>query len=182
MAQKDTKRWLDVFTDGATLVSPFTGAQLATNTVRELIFKSWPVLYGVPAEMLEENVVTTETGWSEITLGPIPERIPNDAAIVVLMDSWTVSAGEVFVELLRSMDNVVFLGTNTSGRSLAGNPVQTALPNSQLRVQFGTALQMRRDFVDQEGVGLLPDFWVQPENAVELAVKFIQNYSQGTSQ
>ena len=169
-------RWLGVFTDGATLVSPFTGAQLSTKTVRELIFKSWPVLYRVPVEILEEHVVTSETGWSEITLGPIPERVPNDVAVVVLMDSRTVSAGEVFVEILASLDNVVLLGTNTGGRSLAGNPVETALPNSQLRLGFGTGLQLRRDFVDREGIGLFPDFWVQPEDAVKLAVKFIENY------
>ena len=119
-------------------------------------------------EILEEHVVTSETGWSEITLGPIPERVPNDVAVVVLMDSRTVSAGEVFVEILASLDNVVLLGTNTGGRSLAGNPVETALPNSQLRLGFGTGLQLRRDFVDREELDSFLTFGFSPRMPLSL--------------
>ena len=46
----------------------------------------------------------------------------------------------------------------------------------QLGARWGTTLVLEMEsgeFVDREGIGYLPDFWAQSEDALDLALKFI---------
>ena len=98
------------------------------------------------------------------------------------MDSLSASAGEGFVRYLRQIENVVFIGTNTSGTVLAGDPVKGKLPNSYIGTHWSTNLKLdveSGEFVDREGIGFLPDFWVQSEDALDVALKFIHHYGMG---
>lgn len=101
-----------------------------------------------------------------------------------LDDEWDVEEQRAkFAQLLYNfdwkpiwrMDNVVIIGSNTYGASLT-NRTTSALPNSLLPISFGVSLRLSLDLVDREGVGLLPDLWVHPDEASDLAVKFINNY------
>lgn len=95
------------------------------------------------------------------------------------MDSFTGSAGEIFIRRLRQFENVVFIGTNTSGSLIFGDPVKGKLPNSYIGTHWGTALKLEVEsgkFVDREGIGYLPDFWVQSEHAFDIALNFIHKY------
>ena len=95
---------------------------------------------------------------------------------MVLIDAWIGSAGETFVDSLRHFANVVFLGVNTAGGYHMTGVVGTQLPNSNIRISFGLKFLVFPDLSVIEGIGFLADFWVHPDDALDLAVKFIQNY------
>ena len=159
--------WLDTFTAGAFPGSPPTfRVYLRTNIAQQLY---------EPFE--ERNLGFYRLGWSEISL-PLFEQVPKHVKIVVLIDQWVASSGEDFIDHLRHLDNVVFLGMNTGGIYLVGNNCTTILPNSGLSFSFSTLLVLSSDLAEREGVGFLPDFWVHPDEALDLAVKFIHNYLQ----
>ncbi len=150
--------------------------QLRTNTTRELARYSKE---GEPRWMIDALFPVRETGWTRIRPSSGSAPIANPTKIVVLMDSWSASAGEIFIRRLRQIENVVFIGTNTSGTLIIGDPIKGKLPNSYIGTHWGTALKLEVEsgkFVDREGVGYLPDFWVQSEDALDLALKFIHKY------
>ena len=147
--------------------------QLRTNTTRELARYSKE---GEPRWMIDALFPVRETGWTRIRPSSGSAPIANPTKIVVLMDSWSASAGEISIRRLRRIENVVFIGTNTSGTLIIGDPIKGKLPNSYIGTHWGTALKLEVEsgkFVDREGVGYLPDFWVQSEDALDLALKFI---------
>ena len=114
-------------------------------------------------------------GWSTFQFAY--ERYASDKPLlVVLMDCFSASASEYFVGSLRYMDNVVFVGTNTSVAYLTGNVMPLNLPHSSLRVQVTTMLKLEADTKNIDGVGFMPDFWVAPENAVDRAVAFVRKH------
>jgi len=117
----------------------------------------------------------TDDGWSEITYFE-PEFIANDRYLIVLMDGNTVSAGESFVRVLRQMENVILVGENTSGATLVGNIGHFFLPYSNQLVQMGVSLFLELDLSNKEGIGFKPDIWVEPGQALDLVLKFVENY------
>lgn len=117
-------------------------------------------------------------GWSEVALdGAI--HINNEKPIFVLMDKHTASAGESFVKALRNCSNTFFIGTNTSGMSNIGNVAYYVLPNSKIGIYFGNTLFVDNDLEWRDGLGVLPDFWVDSKDAEYRLLRFIKNYSQG---
>lgn len=158
--------------------SPFGGqpqflATLQTNTSHQLN-SNYLMESGRDLPSQTYLMRPKESGWSQIYY-LLPERISNETLVVVLTDSWIASAAELFLESLKQMDNVLIIGSNTAGASLT-NRTTSALPNSLLPISFGVSLRLSLDLVDREGVGILPDLWVHPDEALDLAVKFINNY------
>jgi len=91
-----------------------------------------------------------------------PDRIvSNDQIIILLVDRFTASAGEVFVDLMFSMENTLVIGQNTAGVLLTnsfGAPM--FLPNSGIPVMFGPSVTVHPEGHFYEGVGFAPDVWV----------------------
>ena len=104
------------------------------------------------------------------------EPIPNENLVIVLMDSRTTSAGEVFVGYLRQLENALFVGANTHGNFVCADILRTSLPRSGLSVIFGRHLNLRPDLSQFEGVGFLPDLWVPPGESLERVLAFIERY------
>jgi len=107
---------------------------------------------------------------------PLPTSIPNENFIIVLIDKNVVSAGELFVGHLRQLENVLVVGTNTSGSFFSGGVGRTILPYSGLPVIFGTQLHLRHDLTRFEGIGFMPDLWVPPQESLERVLRFIERY------
>ncbi len=105
-----------------------------------------------------------------------PRIVENEGCLIVLIDTETSSAGEQFARLLHQLENVIIIGSNTAGKKTIGGTVVYSLPHSATLVAWGTALYLDPDLTIREGTGYLPDLWVHPEDALELAVKFINNY------
>ena len=84
--------------------------------------------------------------------------IKNDTKIFVLIDSNTASSGEAFIGLLKNIENVIFVGTNTSGLGISDATNECILPNSKITVIYGSNLRLYNDFT--EGVGFESDIWI----------------------
>ncbi len=94
----------------------------------------------------------------------------------VLMDSGMASAGEGFVGDMRMVGNTIFVGSNTSGAYLVANNNSCYLPHSGIRVYFGTGLLLGPGGENIEGVGFLPDLWVNPVDAEDAVVRLCRYY------
>ncbi|QXM06228.1 S41 family peptidase [Crassaminicella indica] len=114
-------------------------------------------------------------GWSKIR---IPELgyLKNDKIIIVLFDKNTASASENMISTLSKMDNTIFIGMNSAGALNIPGLGINILPNSKLTVQFGSFILMEPDFVWRDGIGYFPDFWVESDDALDKAIRFINNY------
>ena len=95
---------------------------------------------------------------------------------LVLQDKRVASSGELAVEEMRTVDNTLFLGSNTLGCGLTPNNYLHFLPRSGLGLYFGTGLSLIEDRQNRDGVGHLPDLWVPPSRVLERTEKMIAYY------
>lgn len=102
--------------------------------------------------------------------------VNNESIIFCLTDYATASAGEWFVGDLRTMEHVVFVGSNTCGATLMTNNQTYYLPHSGLPVSFGTSLMLTPEG-NQEEMGFQPDLWVPPQDALEAVSRLCGYYS-----
>jgi len=91
----------------------------------------------------------------------------NNCVLFVLVDKNVASAAEDFIAWLRTVENVVIVGTNTSGTSVCGNICCFCLPNSKLMVSFGTSLTFYEGLENRDGIGFYPDLWVSPSVSLD---------------
>jgi hypothetical protein len=120
-----------------------------------------------------ENQSTTPY-WSPIEF-PHTARIPNSTTIVVLTDNTTASTGEMFVGFLRQVENVIFVGENTTGASTFGNITLHQLPHSNLSVVLPTKLFIPSNLEILEEKGFFPDVWVPADDALSCVIEAIKN-------
>lgn len=101
------------------------------------------------------------------------KRFKNDRLIFIIVDECVASSGENFVRYLKTLDNIVVVGTNTYGASVSSKFNKTYLPNSKIQFVFGNNIIICND--TQEGIGLTPDIWSNDsdilENIINLANK-----------
>ena len=120
--------------------------------------------YEVPEAPGEPVIQKTGGAWVE-----------QDSVIFCLTDYATASAGEWFVGDLRTLEQVVFVGSNTCGATLMTNNQTYCLPHSGLRVSFGTSLMLTPDG-NREETGYQPDLWVPPQEALEAVSRLCEYY------
>ena len=101
--------------------------------------------------------------------------MPNDTVLFVLMDAETGSAGEEFVEILQLFENVILAGENTEGLTVSGSPGWGILPHSGLPFTITIGMSVEDVLAGREGIGALPDIWVDPRLALDRVLKFIQS-------
>ena len=112
---------------------------------------------------LEENYIRIDEG----------ARIKNDIPIIFLTDDQSGSSGESVWRYTTCLENVTVIGSNTSGCQICGNADVFRLPNSKILIQFGQSLGSHYKMENYDGVGLLPDIWCNPEDALNIALKMI---------
>ena len=127
------------------------------------------------AAFLRQDTDRSRPGWSSIhhAAGAI---VGNQPFIAVIMDSLVASAAEDLVLGLRHADNVVFIGANTRGALATGTVGTCWLPISRLGMRVPVALNRVEDMTNRDGLGLFPDFWVDPDHAVERAARFLRKH------
>lgn len=165
----------------AVLAAPLmtnTAAKLRLNSVRRFgdeAVEALKEMYEGWEQEAAEAGRTSCPGWGGIYSSE-NVTINNRPLVVVLTDSHVASAGEGFVRALAQLDNVVFIGLNTYGALLTGDVGVCQLPHSKLYLAVGTSLLQEKDFVNRDGLGYFPDFWVDPDHALDRALKFINKY------
>ena len=137
----------------------FAGNVLMSKTVGQL--SQWATTMSPPQWRLREHV-------------SLP-TIQNENLVIVLTDNAIGSTGDAFVGMLRQLENVLFVGTNTSGTLVTGNVASVPLPYSRTNVAFGTHLNILPDLSPFEGVGFAPDLWVAPDASLERVLLFAKN-------
>lgn len=100
----------------------------------------------------------------------------NDNLIFVLVDERVSKAGEKYLRILRSIENVIVVGSNTKGGTLVENVTTKYLYNSGITFSFGNVLTLYHDESYDEVNGFLPDLWVEPKNALDYVIKLYKNY------
>ncbi len=114
-------------------------------------------------------------GWPDINYKE-QYIIENPNLIIVIMDKGVASSGETFIEILRSMENVIFVGVNTSGMSLVGDNILYILPNSNMPVYLGKNLNLNINLENLDGKGFFPDLWVNSNDSLDRVLEFIERY------
>lgn len=94
----------------------------------------------------------------------------------LLTDNWTASAGEDVLTDLHTVENTLVVGVNTGGCYLVSDNFTCYLPNSGLPVFFGTGLGFHETMENRDGIGYLPDLWVNPPDAMEAVARLCQYY------
>jgi len=100
----------------------------------------------------EDIFFTPEEAWDRI--------ISNDQLIIVLIDRFSVSAGETFADQFTNIENTLIIGQNTFGMLLTSSNVPLYLPNSGMPVIMGRHLLVHPEGTWEEGIGIAPDVWV----------------------
>lgn len=134
--------------------------------LNDIAEKYYDSIKDIMSEDVDLNYKLTERNY---------QIIDNDNIIFVLIDKGVASAAEDFVLNLKSIDNVVVVGSNTLGCSDVANIMNMYLPNSNINVYLGLAQDMKQDaphFFD--GVGLEPDIWLANSNMLERVLKLIE--------
>lgn len=126
------------------------------------------------ARRLPSQADPARPGWARIEYdmgiaGPV-----ETPWMVVLVDKGTASASESLLRRMRALPRTVIIGSNTTGALLSGNAGALILPVSGLSVYIPTMLWLGNDLASIDATGFAPDFWVEPELAVERAEAFIK--------
>ena len=110
------------------------------------------------------------SGWSDGTLWE------TDNLVFVLIDDNTCSSGESFSNMLTMGKRVVLVGTNTMGCLNFGNVNQLYLPNSGIKLRFGTNFSFYQSLEQTDGIGYSPDLWVEPNDSLDAVVRLCNYY------
>ena len=101
--------------------------------------------------------------------------LKNDIPIIVLMNDACGSAGEAALNLLKGMENVIVIGSNSAGYQLGGNCVDVHLPNTHIKASVGTQLRFMFELKNVDYMGYEPDVWCDPDKVLDGAFNLILN-------
>lgn len=107
----------------------------------------------------------------------IGEEIKVKPVVVVLMDDNVRESGEILVNSLKYLDNVIFAGTNTSGSMLTTNILKNCLPNSGVKFSYGSCMGFNTHFNNIDRDGFQPHIWINGEDDIDRLVKFLNKNS-----
>lgn len=88
--------------------------------------------------------------------------VSNDIPIIILTDTEVASSGEYILQCMRSMDNVMVVGSNTKGAQLGGAKDMYRLPNSKILFKIGTSIEFLYNTNNVDLKGWEPDIWCDP--------------------
>jgi len=101
----------------------------------------------------------------------------NENLFVYLIDKTVASAGERGIISMRQMDNVLLVGTNSKGCMFGDGSNVYRLPNSKILCVIGQAAFVEGGFTsDIEGLGCLPDIYVDGYLALDRTIAMYQYY------
>lgn len=103
--------------------------------------------------------------------------IKNKNYIFVIVDNNTASAGEFFIDLLKRLENVIIIGSNTNGVLNGSIYDNLRLPNTGISFGYGNTIRIYDKELFEEGRGFMPDIIVNDDETLEKVLKLIQYYN-----
>lgn len=100
----------------------------------------------------------------------------NNVPIIILMDDRCGSSGESALRYLKTMDNVIVVGSNSAGYQLCGNVAPIRLPYLGLVIQFGCNFQLSEQLQSVDYRGYEPDIWCNPADALDAVMNMLIYY------
>jgi hypothetical protein len=86
-----------------------------------------------------------------------------EGRVELLVDAKCASACEMSSFFAKKLPNFSVLSeANTMGATMAGEPAPFAMPNSSITAIIPTAILSHPESRDVDGVGVVPDIWVEP--------------------
>lgn len=99
--------------------------------------------------------------------------------LVVLSDAWNASAGESFLETLRTLGgHVVTLGGNSMGVNTFGPLFSYRLPASGIKVYLPQGITLFREGLMYEAGGVPPDIWIDEPDALPAAIEYAKRITR----
>lgn len=175
---KSGLKWISNFTNNNVTDLNHINASLVTEISKKRYLNKYNLLNLKIDESQKDDHLRNSShmmGWGKIST-PKLEKLKNDKVIIVLFDKDSASASEAMISKLNYMENVIFIGTNSYGALNITATGINILPNSKLRVIGGKDISMEPDFIWRDGVGYFPDFWIEPKDALNRTIKFINSY------
>lgn len=106
-----------------------------------------------------------------------PRFLDRDNILFVLVDKDTYSAAEMFLFQLKTVENVVFVGTNSNGCLISDITITPYyLPNSRIKVTFGNELFVTNSMENYDAIGMMPDIYIDGEDALDAVFRCIKYY------
>lgn len=100
--------------------------------------------------------------------------VANKTPIIVLVDDRCLSAGESMLNVLKTLDNVIVVGSNSSGWQLCGNWDAFVLPNSGVGFGIPISLGFNTELKNVDGIGYEPDIWCDPQDMLPTVLNMIE--------
>lgn len=108
---------------------------------------------------------------------PTEQYLENDNRnIFVLTSRYTASAAEAYTDVLKNLENVVTIGTNTGGVLSNMANYSFAMPYSGLYIQFGECMIQFDSSYFKESYGLEPDIYLTGKELDTRLKKFFEIY------
>ncbi len=103
---------------------------------------------------------------------------------IFITDKRSGSSGEGIVEMYRLMSNTLIVGSNTEGCLIGGDVCHFFLPNSGIYAAIGTGFHLSgtAETPSLEGIGYMPDVFVNSKEALDLSLAMIEYYGLEKSQ
>lgn len=159
--------WFHGWTGDALELKMTTSTKLSQLSCQHL-----PAFFpGLTDSFLSENM-GTRTG----SVQQKGEWVERQGFTFVLIDKDVASSGEGTVSALGTVENVVFVGGPTKGCDLTPNNYKFFLPITGIQVYFGMGLSFTNSMENFDGVGNLPDLWVNPPDAMDAVLRMIDYY------
>ncbi|WP_443660226.1 S41 family peptidase [Clostridium algidicarnis] len=102
------------------------------------------------------------------------KRHKNNTIIFVLIDNKVASSGESFINYLKTLENVILVGTNTSGVYISNVYTRSQLSSSHININFGNTIILNK--YCEEGKGFQPDIWIDNEDSLDRVLKLINQF------
>lgn len=105
--------------------------------------------------------------------------VDNSIPVYILIDDLTASAAEHSLCLLRSMKEVIVVGTNTVGAQASMERTTLYLPESGISFDMTTGASLEYNYEKNkleiiDGKGYKPDVWCESKNALDYTYKFLK--------
>ncbi|MGN0736164.1 MAG: S41 family peptidase [Anaerovoracaceae bacterium] len=151
-----TVEWIKRFTDNVPAIPKF---RLIKNTS----FNPYEYLEGEEMELQCSNL----------------QVVDNNIPVYILIDDLTASAAEHSLCLLRSMKEVIVVGTNTVGAQASMERTTLYLPESGISFDMTTGASLEYNYEKNkleiiDGKGYKPDVWCESKNALDYTYSFLK--------